>query len=179
MTSLIRPSVFDEMVSLRDAVNNLYENSFISPTLGRPNAMATPLNVYEDNSNYYVVGLLPGLEPDKLDLSVKENVLTISGEYNFNDWPQVTLVEKTTSKSNGNSNSHGQQASGSSFRTLLNELPTGKFFRQLALPGAFDFEGIAANYENGLLKLTLPKAERSQTKRISLTPGKQISTING
>lgn len=159
------PSMFDDVVSLRDAVNSLFENSFLSPavaagTFGRTQIGAA-LNVYEDQTSYYVLGLFPGIDPGKIDLSVKENVLTIGGEYEYSGWPQVV----TTHKGDGNGAKEKEQAQ---FRTLLAELPQGKFYRQVQLPTAFEFDKIEARYENGLLKLVLPKAERSQVKRISI-----------
>lgn len=158
---IMRPSVFDEVVSLRDAVNNLFENSFLSPgwSGGAFNKTQTgaALNVYEDQTNFYIMGLFPGLAPEKLDVSVKENLLMISGEYDYSGWPQIIAQNKKEAKE--------QQPA---FRTLLNELPQGKFTRQIQLPAPVEFDKAEARYENGLLKLVLPKTERSQVKRITV-----------
>jgi HSP20 family protein len=161
---IMRPSVFDEVVSLRDAVNNLFENSFLSPGWGgsvfNKTQSGAALNIYEDQTNFYIMGLFPGLAPEKLEVSVKENMLMISGEYDYSGWPQIVAHSKTETKE--------QQPA---FRTLLNELPQGKFTRQIQLPTAVEFNKAEARYENGLLKLVLPKTERSQVKRITVQTG--------
>lgn len=171
MTSLMKPSIFDEMISLREAVNNLFDNSFLSPTwsspVGTQKQPLSALNVYEDNGHYYVMGLFPGLDPDKIDLSVKENVLTIRGAYNLGTWPQPATVQSA----NGN----GHKEPESQFRTLLSEIPEGEFYRQIQLPAAFEFDKVEAYYDQGVLKLVLPKTERSQAKRITVQSMRQIA----
>jgi HSP20 family protein len=161
---MMRPSVFDEAISLRDAVNNLFENSILSPAWSggvfNKTTSGAALNIYEDQTNFYIMGLFPGLAPDKLDVSVKENVLMISGEYDYSGWPQAGAQAKTDTR-------EPQPA----FRTLLNELPQGKFTRQIQLPAQVDFDKAEALYENGLLKLVLPKTARSQVKRITVQTG--------
>ncbi len=157
MSNMIIRPMFDEMVTLREAVNSLFENSFIpnnSGVLSRNGRNSFGMNVYEDAGNFYVVATLPGINPDQIDLSVKENTLTLSGEYNYGNWP-------TTSN-------NGENGEKPAFRTLLNELPQGKFYRQVSLSAPFEFEKIEARYEGGILKLTLPKAERSQSRKIQV-----------
>lgn len=171
---------FDETVPLWEAVNNLLDNSFLNPAWNGGNragfgsgnnvrqALAyAPLSISEDNSHYYILGLLPGIEYDKLELTVKENVLTLSGEYAFNDWPQTepTGTTSTTDQSKG-----GDKVPSGQVQTLLNELPQGHFYRQVSLPTAFDFDRAQAQYHNGMLKIVLPKAENQQVKRISVQP---------
>jgi HSP20 family protein len=102
---------------------------------------------------------VPGIDVDKLDLNVKENILTISGEYNYGAWPQTTQVATETENS---------QQTKPQFRTLVNEIAQGKFVRQFKLAVPFDADKIEAHYDNGLLKLTLPKSERHQPKRITV-----------
>lgn len=168
---MIRPSVFDDLISLPEAVNSLFENSFLKPSwasnfMGMSSQPVAGLNIYEDNTHYYVLGLFPGINPDQLELNVKENVLTIGGEYTFNNWPQGTT---------GQDGSDTQQTTPE-IRTLLTEIPQGRFYREVQLPGAFNFDKIEAHYEDGLLKLVLPKAESNQVKRITVQPGiKQVS----
>ena len=175
MTSLInRPNFFNEMISLPEAVSSLFENSFISPSYSsnfEQRKLMTAFNVYEDNGNYYVLGLLPGLNPEKFDLSVKENVLTISGTYSFGNWPQNK--EQTESKEG-----EGKEKAPA-IRTLLKEIPEGQFYRQIQLPGAFDSDKIEAHYEDGLLKLLLPKTQSSQTRRIQVQTGKKQNFMEG
>ena len=156
MSYLVRPSLFDEILT-RGGASSPLTRSFVEPLVVRSeNAGVTPkLNVYEDSYNYYVMGLFPGLNADQLDVSVKENVLTISGEYNFGNCPEIVPAE-------GENNTP-------QYRTLVSELPQGKFTRQIKFAAALNFDKIDSSFENGLLKLTLPKAESNQPRKISLT----------
>lgn len=176
MTSLMnRPSLFNEMISLPEAVSNLFENSFLKPDWSssfEQQKLMTGFNVYEDGTNYYILGLLPGLDPEKFELNVKENILTVSGTYSFTNWPQG--ITSTTDEKD-------KQAKDNSpaVRTLLKEIPEGQFYRQIQLPSAFDSEKIEAHYEDGLLKLLLPKTQSSQTRRIPVQTGKRPNLMEG
>jgi len=172
---LARPSSMydDEMVSLPDVVNSLFQNSFLSPswrsTITDQRQVGSPINVYEDKTSYYVLALLPGIDPGQLDINVKENVLSFSGKYDFSGWPAVS---NTTVDQNGKST----KEKGPEFRTLLSEIPQGEFSRQIQLPAAFDTDKIEANYEHGLLRLVVPKSASSQVKKIEVKP---LSRMNG
>ncbi len=176
MTSLTnRPSFFNDLISLPDAVNSLFENSFLSPSWSgnlEQQKLMTAFNIYEDNTNFYILGMLPGLDPEKFDLNVKENVLSVSGNYSFSNWPE------TPSPATNARDKEGKET-GPSVRTLLKEIPQGQFYRQFQLPGAFDSEKIEAHYENGLLRLLLPKTQSSQTRRIPVKAGKQPQFMEG
>jgi len=177
MTSLInRPSLFNEMISLPEAVSSLFENSFLNPgwtgSLTNQKLM-TAFNVYEDGTSFYVLGLLPGLDPDKFDLNVKENILTISGKYSFENWPEES---KRTTEDGSKEPKENRPA----IQPLLKEIPEGEFYRQIQLPSAFDSEHVEAKYEDGLLKLRLPKTQSSQTRRIPvLSGGKRSQVMEG
>ncbi len=166
---MTQPSSFydDELISLPGVVNSLFQNSFLSPSwrsaVTDQKQTTGPLNVYEDNTNYYVLGLFPGIDPGHFDINVKENVLTISGKYDFGDWP-------ATASGTVDQNGKDAREKGSQFRTLLSEIPQGQIYRQLQLPAAFDTEKIEALYENGILKLVVPKSAGSQVKRIQVKP---------
>jgi HSP20 family protein len=141
------------MVALNNVVNSLVDNTPAIPVKnGNGAAHSVKLNVYEDKDSYYVLAVLPGLEADKIELSVKENVLTISGDYDYGQWPVLSR--------SGN----GQPE----VLSLLSEAGKGKFHRQIKLSARLEADKIEALYENGLLKLTLPKAETAKVKRIAV-----------
>jgi HSP20 family protein len=163
------------MVSLPEAVSSLFENSFLSPNWSGSfdrQKLITAFNVYEDGGNFYLLGLLPGLNPEKFEITAKETTLTISGKYSFNDWPQGS-----SQATNGTSKE--AKESGPTIQTLLKEIPEGEFYRQIQLPATFDTERIEAHYEDGLLKLRLPKTQSSQTRRIQVQTGKQPQLMEG
>ncbi|NJC87447.1 MAG: Hsp20/alpha crystallin family protein [Desulfuromonas sp.] len=102
------------------------------------------INLREDADHLYVEALLPGIEPDKIDMNVLGNTLTLSGER--------TAVD---SEKNG--------------RTWhRRERGAGKFLRSIELPVEIDPDKVKAEYKNGLLLVTLPKVEEAKPKRISI-----------
>lgn len=105
------------------------------------------LNIGEDNESVYVDALAPGVDPDSLDVSVQQNQLTISGEKkSFLSSVQPTAVHRS-------------------------ERSEGKFTRSISLPMDVSVEKIKASYQNGVLKLVLPKAEASKPRQISVSVG--------
>lgn len=98
------------------------------------------LNVREEEQAYIVSARVPGLKAEDLNIQILDDVLRIEGEY----------------KADEN-------------QYLLRELPDGSFTRTLRLPAAIDAESIEAKISDGLLTLTLPKAESARPKRIQVT----------
>ncbi|MBC7262443.1 MAG: Hsp20/alpha crystallin family protein, partial [Chloroflexi bacterium] len=81
--SVVRWRPFEDMLSLREAMDRLFEESFVRPwSLARVGETAElPVNVWEDKDAVHVVARVPGLEPDDLDISVTGDVLTIRGRF--------------------------------------------------------------------------------------------------
>ena len=108
-------------------------------------ARAYPLvNLNEDSDAYYVEALAPGVDPESLNIAAAHNVLTISGE----KAASVADVEPEAFH--------------------RNERAAGKFVRTLTLPDEVDDSKITADYSNGLLLVTLPKAEKAKPKKITV-----------
>lgn len=114
------------------------------------------LNVAQDESNYYIYAVLPGANPEKLDVNVLENKLTISGEIAAASFGPHT--EGTESK----------------VRWLHRELPTNitKFQRELTLPVAVDAEKVQAQYQDGVLRLVVPQAAAVKPHKVAVVAGK-------
>ncbi|MBX5492584.1 MAG: Hsp20/alpha crystallin family protein [Chloroflexi bacterium] len=145
--AIARWDPFAEMMSLREAMNRLFEESFVRPTslVSWTRAAGVPIDVYTEGDNYVIEAAVPGLAPDALDISVLGNEVTIRGEY-------PTAPE--------------------SRRYLLRERPFGQFERRVTLPDPVDAEHVQAHCEHGLLRLTVPKAESARPRRIALTAGR-------
>lgn len=105
------------------------------------------LNVGEDKDNVYVEALAPGANPDTLEISVLDNTLRIAGEK-----PSLSPDIKPEA-------------------FHRNERSAGRFVRTMTLPVQIDREKISAQYKNGLLLLTLPKAEAAKPKQITVSVG--------
>ncbi|MEJ2052311.1 MAG: Hsp20/alpha crystallin family protein [Calditrichaceae bacterium] len=101
------------------------------------------VNVEETENEYLISAELPGMEKKDINISLDNNVLSISGE------------KKQEEKSEGK-NYHRVERS------------YGKFYRSFELPNTVDREKIDANYKNGVLNVSLPKAEEAKPKQIEV-----------
>jgi HSP20 family protein len=98
------------------------------------------INIHEQDDAYVLSALVPGLKAEDLNIQVLEDVLRIEGEYKMDE----------------------QQY-------LVRELPSGSFTRTLRLPSVIDADHVDAKIADGVLTLTLPKAESARPKKISVT----------
>ncbi len=102
------------------------------------------VNVHEDRDHLYVEAMAPGIDPNSLKLTVVHNSLTISGE-------------KKGPPSDVKAESFHRE-----------ERAAGKFVRSITLPVEIDDQNVKAEFKNGLLLITLPKAEKAKPKQISV-----------
>ena len=143
MSNLIRFEPMREMLSLREAMNQLFDDSFTRP-LGMSAGSALPaVDLYQDNDNVFVKASLPGVKPDDVQISVNADVLTLRGEFN-----QETEQKEVTYH--------------------IREQRSGSFERALRLPTDVQTDKAKAEFENGILTITLPKAETVKPKSISI-----------
>lgn len=141
---------FHEVDALRREIDRVFSD-FRQAGSARPvsflpgtSARAYPLlNVSEDRDSFYVQGLAPGIDPQSLNVTVHRNTLTVSGEK-----PAPAGV------------------SAEAFHR--NERAAGRFVRTIDLPLEVDDTGIQARYEQGLLSITLPKAEKARPRQIEV-----------
>jgi len=140
-----------EMEALRREVDRVFEgygaeryNPFRSAFLPGHSARTYPLvNVYENAEEVTVEALAPGLDPEKLDVSIKGTTLTISGEKRGLEGVSREQYHR-------------------------NERSAGSFVRTIELDAEIDDERISANYANGILLVTLPKSEKAKPKKIAI-----------
>jgi HSP20 family protein len=148
---VVRWEPFNEMVSLRDAVNRLFEDSFIRPDAWPMpfdgGGLSLPTDMIETKDSVIVKMSAPGVKPEDIDISVVGDTLTIKGE----------------------TKSEGQFEEGSYIRK---ERHFGAFQRTLSLPASVAPDKAKAEFENGVLTLTLPKAEEAKPKPIKVTTKK-------
>jgi HSP20 family protein len=151
MTTLVRWNPVREMVDVQRRMDRMFENLFGNDgtwSLNDSGARPLALDVYRDEDNYYVEAALPGFTPEQVDLSVEDNVLTITATLN-QDHPAEDNVDSARSY-------------------LLRERFHGAYQRSLTLPRDVNSDGVEATYTNGVLTITLPKAEISKPKRIQV-----------
>jgi HSP20 family protein len=107
--------------------------------LTAPTGWAPALDVYENDESYVAMIELPGFKAEDISIDLQEGVLTLSGE-------RKSDVE-------------------GAFR---NERPTGKFSRRVELPNRVDSQRVTAAYKDGVLTVTLPKAEDAKPRKINV-----------
>jgi HSP20 family protein len=132
------------MVSLREAMDRLFEESFLRPDLfggGETPASALPLDMYETENDVVVKASVPGVKPEDIEVTVTGDLLTIKGEFKS---------EEKTEKQN----------------FIRQERRYGSFCRQLGLSTSVDSGKAEASFENGILTLTLPKVEAVKPKTV-------------
>ena len=135
----------DRWSSLRDDLNSLFELPFWS-SFARQGQLfggwSPALDLYQDTDNVVAVVELPGMKKEDIDISLRDGTLTISGE------------QKSQT-------SNGEKAE----RT---ERYIGRFRRSVTLPTRVDADKISASYRDGILTVTLPKAEEAKPKQIEV-----------
>jgi HSP20 family protein len=147
MANISRWDPFQDMLTLREAMNQLLEESFVRPTSGPSGQGFVPaLDLSETAEGYLVEVAVPGLKPEDVDITVENNVLTIKGE---------TRQESEDKQRN--------------FHRV--ERRFGSFQRSIALPTTVKADAIQASLENGVLRLEIPKAEEVKPRKISVNVG--------
>jgi HSP20 family protein len=148
MANLTRFNPLSEMVTLRSAMDRLFDDSFVSPLTLRAfngEAAVPAIDVHETSDDIVVTAALPGLKADDVDITLTGQSLSIRGEFKADD-----EVER------------GQY--------LYRERRFGTFQRQLQLPVRVQSEAAAANFEDGVLTLRIPKAEEVKPRQIQVKP---------
>ena len=147
MANLIRWDPFSEFSSLRRAMNNVFDD-FVpmrSYGSGEGGELTFPIDLSEDEENVTLKAVLPGIEPDNVDISVSEGVLTIKGQ---------TKQEQKTEREN----------------YYRQEIRYGAFSRSIALPSRVNHDQAEAEFQDGILTVTLPKAEDVKPRPIKIRP---------
>ncbi|HLH21404.1 MAG TPA: Hsp20/alpha crystallin family protein [Chloroflexota bacterium] len=172
--AMVRWDPFGDMVSLRDAMNDLLEQSMVRPTGTFGRMLSAPVDVSTEGDNYVIEFALPGVNPDSVDVSVQDNTVTVSGDFGT---PMESQHDAQTQQQQTQSQQTQSQGSGQSNRRYLHrELMRGHFERSITLPTDLNGDQAHAEYHNGILCLTIPKAESAKRKRIAIGSGQSQQT---
>ncbi|MCX6812688.1 MAG: Hsp20 family protein [Candidatus Berkelbacteria bacterium] len=145
MTDGISPwRPFRESVSLRDAMDRLFEDSVITPKSG---GVMPKIDIKETTDSVIVKAELPGISEDDVDVEILDNVMTISGE----------------KKSEEEKLDEGY---------YYKESHSGSFARSFTLPADVKAEKADADMKDGVLTITVPKIEPKKAKKIAIKPKK-------
>jgi HSP20 family protein len=157
MPVLTRFEPFREFSTLQDRMNRLFRESYNEG--GRDESLTTSsfapaVDVYEDEHNVTLKIEVPGIDEKDIDIQLENNTLTVHGE---------RKIEKDEKEEN--------------YRRV--ERQYGSFTRTFTLPPTVDGEKVSANYEKGVLKITLPKKAEAKPKQIKVTIGSDNKTVEG
>ena len=144
--SITRWEPFRDLVSLREAMDRLFEESWVRPRAGwlLPAEGALAVDIYETPESVVVRTAVPGVNPEEIDITITGNTLCISGE--------TKAEEEEVERGN----------------YIRRERRYGRFSRSVTLPSGVEGEQAEATFENGLLTLTIPKAEEAKPKVIKV-----------
>lgn len=148
MTIVRRSSPFGEIMSLRQAMDRLFEDSNLRSPFDRltcSSAAALPLDIVSTPDALVVEAGLPGVTPEDVEITVEGGSLTIAGSYRAD-------------RSEGDGDD------------LVRELRRGSFSRTVRLPDGLEPDRAVATFEHGLLSLRIPKAEQVRPRQIRITP---------
>jgi len=159
MANITRFDPFGEMVTLRQAMDRLFEDSFVSPlTLRTYNgeASAPALDVHQTADEIVVTAALPGLKAEDVDITITGQTLSLRGEFKGDD-----EVKRD--------------------QYLYRERRFGSFHRQVQLPVRVQGDQANATFEDGVLTLSIPKAEEVKPRQIQVkaSPRRVEASTNG
>ena len=154
MTVFTRFEPYREFATLQDRLNRLFHSSFGDSQDSLTTSSFSPaVDVYEDEHAVNLKIEVPGIDEKDLDIRVENNTLTVHGERKF---------EKEEKEEN--------------FRRV--ERQYGSFTRSFTLPQTVDAENVSANYDKGILKISLPKKAEAKPKQIKVNVG-GANTLEG
>ncbi len=146
MSNLIRWEPMRDAVTLRDAMDRLFDEAFTRPwglMDGGRGAGGPAVDMYQTDNEVVVKAAVPGMKPEDVQISITGDMLTIKGETQENSDTQEKAYH-------------------------IREHRWGSFERVVGLPTAVVSEKAQAEFENGILTITLPKAEEVKPKMISV-----------
>jgi HSP20 family protein len=144
MTNITRYDPFQNVLSLREAMNQLLEESFVRPGLAQGGQSFAPaLDVSETEDAYRVEAAVPGLKAEDLDVTLENGMLTIRGEIKQEQDEQQRNYHRI-------------------------ERRFGAFSRSITFPTQVKADAVEAHLEHGVLHLVIPKAEEVKPRKISV-----------
>ena len=151
MTIVRRAGPFGDLLSLRQAMDRLFEDSFVNPrTWQFGEGQLVPVDVYATSDHVVVEAILPGVKPEEVEITVEGNALSISGDTS-------SMIPARDG-------------------LLLQEIRRGRFVRTLTLPEGLEADKATATFEDGILTLRIPKAEQVKPRTIKISTDGRSTT---
>jgi HSP20 family protein len=137
---------FNELRQMQNTMNRLWRGFGGGTEAQEMETWAVPLDVLQEGDNFIVRASIPGVNPDDIQVSIEDNVLTIRAQ---------SAYESEHKEGN----------------YLMRERRTGSFHRALRLPDTVDTDQAHPFYEHGVLTITIPKAEAKKAKQLKVSVG--------
>ncbi len=134
---------FEELENMRRQMSNLFGSFADGPDDSVSAGVFPAINLTEDKENYYVRAEIPGVKNDDLELNITDNTLTLAGE-------------RKIPEESGDARYHRR------------ERRAGNFTRAIAMPGEIDADKVEASLVNGILTVTVAKAEKQKPRQITV-----------
>ena len=148
MTINRRPSPFSELVTLRQAMDRLFDDTVFRPFTaytGNGDLARLPLDVKATSDALLVEASLPGFSPEDVEITVENGTLTIRAE-----------DKREETREDGN--------------WVVREISRGSVMRTVTLPTGLEADKAEATFEHGVLRLWIPKAEQTKPRQIRIQP---------
>ena len=142
MSNLVQYKPSRDMMTLREAMDQLFDEAFTRP-FGMSEFSMPAIDLYQTNEDVIVKAELPGMTAEDVEISVAGDMLTLKGEIQRKDEREDAAY-------------------------LIREQRYGRFERSLMLPTEVQSDKAQAEFENGILTVTLPKAEQVRPKTITV-----------
>ncbi|WP_165423744.1 Hsp20/alpha crystallin family protein [Ktedonosporobacter rubrisoli] len=146
MANITRYNPFNDVVSLREAMDRLFEDSFISPRAGLLSGRGASSNLFETSEGFTLQVPMPGVKPEDVEITAQQDTVTLKWQ------TKVEIPENATSHWHGFQSSQSQQS--------------------FTLPAAINADGAEASYNDGILTLKLPKAEHAKARVVKVNANK-------
>lgn len=144
------------MTPLGEAMDQLFRDAFtwphsmgVNPSSGQSAGLGLNSNLYETPESYVMQIMLPGVQVETLQITARQNVLTLQGTAGV--------------------------AAPDQGQAIWVGLGAGEFREQVVLPGEVDADSASADYQDGILTLRLPKAQQARVKTIKVGSGQQAA----
>jgi HSP20 family protein len=154
MTLMRRPSPFSELVTLRQAMDRLFDDTLFRPYSAAADEVGRlPLDVRTTSDALEIEAALPGVKPEDVDITLENNTLAIRAEHR-------------TEHRGDQRSERGEDEGG----WIVREISRGTMMRSVTLPNGLEPDKAEATFENGVLRLRIPKAEQVKPRQIHIRP---------
>ena len=137
---------FKDMLALREAMDRMFDDSTLRNGFASGRASSFPIDLAELDAGFVLRAALPGLRPEDVQITIHGDTLTIRGE--------STASEERKEQ-----------------HWIIREQRSGAFHRMVTLPAPVNPDGAEARFRDGILELTLPKAEQAMPRQIKVSSG--------